>query len=1666
MTDYFKDLDIAVTTTDAFPREVNTTYVTINPTFIHRVKKWTKLKSRMWDYQNERRTREAQVHISVNKSSRFKRRDSLLDRGANGGIAGEDCIVINRNTDHSIDVTGVDSHQVTNVPTGTVGALIETDRGDIIGIFHQYGLLLRGHTMHSCVQFESFNNDVDDRSIHNGGRQRIITPDGYVIPVDIREGLPFIRMRPYTEQESKDSPHVIMTSDEKWNPTTIDSIISHDQPSTWRRKIRAERRDRQMDIQETPFNSWGDYMERVDDGDIETADKYNVDVNNVRITDIEAQDRWGEIEMLAQPDRGGTAYPYGAENYVKPFNIEDAYVQAELDDIWLDEEHLEAIRDEEEFPTSVYQAFPAIQREVYGLGGPQRTISDKRYEELNACLGYMPKERVKATLSATTQYGKAILAGPNIKERYKSTYPALNVPRRHEAVATDTIMFSTPAIGTGNKEAQVFFGRSSLFCDIYGMKSEKQFPNALEDNIREHGAMDALISDSAKSENSQRVRDIQRSYRIEDWQSEPHQQQQNYAKRAYRDLKGRCKKIAEASRANPNEWELILQYSAEIHNRSAVKSLGERTPYEALTGQTPDISHMLVMPYGTHVAIKNDPGSPASEPAERFGKFVGLSKNVGHPATFKILDLKTMTIIHRSRGRLVDDVPSKRAVRAVKESGKGATVFDFDDIDDGLLPLGLKTTREGEPNVMMEVYRKGEIDDPEGRGWGEKDSEHPAIKLLPTIDLSKLPGRSYYRGIEEEKVLSEIVKAEQDHIGRLKLFIKDEIDQDNDPLREHVILYGQVIDFIDDRMDSSLKPAGQIREIIKHRRVPPSKRKKKEGEQAKDPYEFLVSYWDGTILWTGRGSLEEEANKVLASDYLRRNGLLKDKYYKKFRNLAIATKNMLARIFLANRRPSRPTHRYKYGVKVPQGHQMAMRFDKENGDNRWKEAEEREVSAIYRQKVFRDLGKGAKPPPGYKRIRVHMVYDAKASGLFKARLVVDGNLTELPAESVYLSVVSLRSVRIIAFLAELNGLLLWATDVGNAYIESFTSEKVYVIAGEEFGDLEGHTLVIERALYGLRTSGRMWAERFAEVLTQMGFFPCMADNDVWMRDAGDHYEYIGVYVDDLEIASKDPQQILDDLMKIYKFHLKGSGPLEFHLGCDFFRDRDGVLCQSPKKYIQRMVDNYSRLFGKQPRHYKTPLERGDHPELDDSEFLDADEIKIYQSLIGSLQWAVSLMRFDISPAVVSLAGQRTAPRKGHLERAKRIIGYLSGMKDATLRYRTERPDFSGLDETQYDWDGTMYEDLEEEIPVFAPPPKGKIVDTTTYTDASLYFDVTSGKSLQGNLTIFNKTIIEAFCAKQPVVYTSTYGSESHAARVATERILDMRMTLRLMGVPVGRSVMLGDSRSVVDSMTRPQSKCNKRHTMLSFHSIRAAIANGVMSFYHVPGKLNAANCLTENWGYHEVWPVLKALLFYPGDTADLIDEDEPTKDGSDIGGVKKSSADHGISEATSAQTSTQGGPEMDSQQPGKFEKEVQDQLVLQEEPVSLRANVCRTQIEQALKRNRQQRLRRKIGCCRSLWNWVCLPIRSIPTLPGIRTVIQMVREKRDFGARSDLKIKRKTKKKKDFHSRFVRRKRCKRNESFRLEGQFFLDRGAGIGCTPNILLGSQSSKFTFQQTPV
>jgi hypothetical protein len=182
---------------------------------------------------------------------------------------------------------------------------------------------------------------------------------------------------------------------------------------------------------------------------------------------------------------------------------------------------------------------------------------------------------------------------------------------------------------------------------------------------------------------------------------------------------------------------------------------------------------------------------------------------------------------------------------------------------------------------------------------------------------------------------------------------------------------------------------------------------------------------------------------------------------------------------------------------------------------------------------------------------------------------------------------------------------------------------------------------------------------------------------------------------------------------------------------------------------------------------------------------------------------------------------------------------------------------------------TVYGTPQEEVDMNAPPPKGKPVRLSSYADANLMHDAVTGRSASGILEFINQTPIDWFSKRQNQVETATYGSEFMVARQATERMIDLRYTLRSFGVPIdGPSWMFGDNKSVVTSSTIPHSTLGKRWNALSYHRVREAVAGGWLRFEHIPGTENPADILTKPLPWFALRIFVEPLLLWKGDTDD------------------------------------------------------------------------------------------------------------------------------------------------------------------------------------------------------
>ena len=1304
--------------------------------------------------------------------------NQLVDRGANGGLAGSDMRVIYK-THRKINISGIDNHEVTGLDVVTAATLLNTSLGKVIGIFNEYPYLGKGSSIHSSGQLEWFKTLVDEKSIKVGGTQLITTLDGYSIPLLIRDGLAYATSlgRP-TDQDMDTYPHVFFTSPDEWDP----SVLDHDPPHLDGLNP-SQVSDQHFGY--PMFDAYGDFNERI--------------IANLNI-------------LLDAPP--GDCGSHTTISSVSTVNL--------------------------------HQSSP----------------QEPDWDALRPFFAWTSPSSIKDAFNVTTRHGTAPHTQDYIKKHFKSRNPVFNIPRHSEAVATDTIFSDTPAVDDGSTMAQFFCGRDTLVCDAYGIKSTKQFINTLSDNIRKRGAMDTLISDGGKYEISKRVTDLLRSLFIQDYQSEPYHQHQNKAENHFGLAKHYSNIVMNTSGCTACCWLLCLQYICVVLNHLASPTLQGICPVQALQGTTPDISFLLHFSFYEPVyyridSSEHDLNFPSSS-NEKKGYWVGFADNQGDSLTWRILTEDTQKIIIRSGVRRALRTTTNQ--RLASPSGEGTTLpFPISYSQQSQNSLPLDPLDASTPN--FEHFVKSQT--------GE-DEDNPIP--MANIDIPNLLGRSFLLPPEDngERHMAKVIDID-DHgqtLEDIKFMLKINKDQ-----AEEIMSYNQLMDYIQKGTDAEEDPDSlfKFRDIVAHQGPYESTDPNHKGSK----YNVMVEWESGEVTYEPLTLISKD-DPITCAVYAKKHDLLDTTGWKHLKRYAKTSKRLIRAVKQSRIRQVRASARYQHGFQVPKDYNDAMRLDKENGNTHWQDAIDLELTQIHEYKVFKDTGKAqfhngkVVIPDGFQKIRVHFVYAVKHDGRFKARLVADGHLTKEPVESIYSGVVSLRSLRMVVFLSQLNNLEIWGADVGNAYLEAYTDEKLCIIAGPEFKELQGHLLIMVKALYGTRSGGARWHDRLFDILQELKSKPSKADPDVWMRPepGGTCYEYIAVYVDDLAIAAKDPQAFCNELKKKYNLKLKGVGPLEYHLGCTYKKDPDGTLAADPRRYVNKILESYERMFNEKPRKSRPPLEGGDHPELDTSELCDDHQTKQFQTLIGQLQWLISLGRFDIAVHVMSLSRFRAQPRKGHLDRAKRIVGYLLFLPDGAIRFRTGEPDFSSLKDQEYDWTRSVYSGACEQIPHDIPKPLGKHVQTTHNVDANLHHDLATRKAVTAVLHFLNQTPIDAYTKRQSTVETATYGSEFVAARTAVDQIIDIHTTLRYLGVPIrDKSYMFGDNRSVVTSSTIPNSTISKRHHLASYHRVREAIAAKFISFHWKDGKSNPADILSKHWEFATVWPLLKPILFWRGETA-------------------------------------------------------------------------------------------------------------------------------------------------------------------------------------------------------
>jgi hypothetical protein len=470
-------------------------------------------------------------------------------------------------------------------------------------------------------------------------------------------------------------------------------------------------------------------------------------------------------------------------------------------------------------------------------------------------------------------------------------------------------------------------------------------------------------------------------------------------------------------------------------------------------------------------------------------------------------------------------------------------------------------------------------------------------------------------------------------------------------------------------------------------------------------------------------------------------------------------------------------------------------------------------------------------------------------------------------------------------IAALHDLDVKAADVQNAYLTAPTTEKVWTRCGIEFGPDAGKKALIVRALYGLKGSGASYRNHISNCMRHLGYEPCKADPDLWMKprtrqeDGFEYYSYVLIYVDDILVVSHDAIRDLDRIDYYFKMKEGSIGDPDVYLGSKIKKitlpNSVEAWLMSPTKYVAEAVKNVERYLEKEygsklPKRVSGPLPTDYRPEIDVTPELQGDELSYYHSQIGILRWIVELGRIDIVTEVSCLASCLAMPRKGHLEAVFHVFAYLKKKPNGVIVLDPTYPDIN-LSEFNdgADW-SNFYGDVKEAIPPNMPKPRGKTLVIRLFVDSDHAGDVLVRRSRTGFIIYLNGAPIIWYSKRQGTIETSVFGAEFVAMKVGFETCRGLRYKLRMMGVPIDEPVYCyGDNMSVIQNTQNPESTLKKKSNSICYHFIRESIAMGEAMTAHIRSEDNPADICTKLIpGGEKRNRIVSNILYFYGDIED------------------------------------------------------------------------------------------------------------------------------------------------------------------------------------------------------
>ena len=277
---------------------------------------------------------------------------------------------------------------------------------------------------------------------------------------------------------------------------------------------------------------------------------------------------------------------------------------------------------------------------------------------------------------------------------------------------------------------------------------------------------------------------------------------------------------------------------------------------------------------------------------------------------------------------------------------------------------------------------------------------------------------------------------------------------------------------------------------------------------------------------------------------------------------------------------------------------------------------------------------------------------------YKARLVAKGYTQQegIDYMDTFAPVSKLLTVKLLLALASINGWFLYQLDVNNAFLHGDLDEEVYMTIPPGYshtgGTVSNAVWRLHKSLYGLKQASRQWYAKFSNTLLANNFKQSATDHSLFIKNSGNTFLALLVYVDDIIIASncaKAVQDLKDTLERNFK--LKDLGNLRFFLGLEVARTEKGILI-SQRHYALQLLADAGYLACKSAN---TPMEANLRLSLEEGELIDNPSS--YRRMIGKLLY-LTITRPYISFSVNRLSQFLANPRAPHLKAAQRVLQYI------------------------------------------------------------------------------------------------------------------------------------------------------------------------------------------------------------------------------------------------------------------------------------------------------------------------------------------------------------------------------------------------------------------------